>query len=145
MPTSSLNLLRLAHDYRLMATTRSSDGGMWNHMKKLPVSKIGQVWMVSPSHIESAPRMLAIQALHAMRLDPNDFRLRDDVITAIDGPLEGMLNHVAGNSEKLLAIAKAVADMESRWSKTFRGTTTNSAIKKLKDALAEARKAGIEI
>lgn len=112
-------------------------------MIKFPVTKSGEVWMVSPT--TSAARLLSVQALHAMKLDPNDFRLRDEVICAIDKPLEEMLNHVSGESEKLLAIAKAVAEMESRWSKTFRGTTTNSAIKKLKDALSEARKAGIKI
>lgn len=126
-----------------MAATRTGDGGLWDYMIKFPVTKSGEVWMVSPT--TSAARLLSVQALHAMKLDPNDFRLRDEVICAIDKPLEEMLNHVSGESEKLLAIAKAVAEMESRWSKTFRGTTTNSAIKKLKDALSEARKAGIKI
>lgn len=50
------------------------------------------VWMMDNERCESAARHLAIRALVAMDLDPNDFRLRDKVIMATADTLNRMLD-----------------------------------------------------
>lgn len=50
------------------------------------------VWMMDNARFESAARHLAIRAMVAMDLDPNDFRLRDKVIMATADTLNRMLD-----------------------------------------------------
>ena len=55
----------------------------------------GRTWMASPDRCESVSRMVAIDAMIALGLDPADFRTRDKLILAINPRINGTLDFVA--------------------------------------------------
>ncbi len=50
------------------------------------------VWASDENPAESASRLVAIDAMVALGLDPNDFRTRDKIITGISDRINGMLD-----------------------------------------------------
>lgn len=56
------------------------------------------VWMTSKDSQVSVAREIAMLAILAMDLDPNDFRLRDKVIVAISNVVAHSLDAVANDS-----------------------------------------------
>jgi len=53
------------------------------------------VWMADEERCESVARMVAIDAMIALGLDPREFKTRDRVITAISDRINGTLDTVA--------------------------------------------------
>ena len=53
------------------------------------------VWTSRGNPVESASRLVAIDAMVAMGLDSGDFRKRDKIISAICERVDGMLDHAA--------------------------------------------------
>lgn len=56
------------------------------------------VWMSDADRCESVARMIAIDAMCAIGLDPHDFKLRDKIISGIVTRVDGTLDFVAGGS-----------------------------------------------
>lgn len=52
----------------------------------------GGVWMHDAERTESVARMVAIDALRALGMDVNDFRIRDKVITGISARINSTLD-----------------------------------------------------
>ena len=52
------------------------------------------VWMHDESRCESVARMVAIDCMVSLGLDPNDFRTRDKIIVAISGRINQVLDEV---------------------------------------------------
>ena len=52
------------------------------------------VWMSNDYLCESVSRMVAIDAMIALDLDPNDFRIRDRIIKGICKRIDGTLDSV---------------------------------------------------
>ena len=52
------------------------------------------VWMSVASPYESVSRLIAIDAMKALDLDPNDFRTRDKIINGINNRVNGTLDAV---------------------------------------------------
>lgn len=52
------------------------------------------VWMHSEERTESVARMVAIDAMVALGLNPNDFKTRDKIIGAISDRINATLDHV---------------------------------------------------
>lgn len=61
---------------------------------KVVRSSVG-VWMAQDEEMVSVSRMIAIDAMRAMGLDPNEWRLRDEIISAICQRVDGTLDSVA--------------------------------------------------
>lgn len=64
--------------------------------------KDGGVWMASRERCESVSRMVAIEAMEAAGLDPDDFRLRDRIINAIHHRINGSLDDAAGRNRRTI-------------------------------------------
>ena len=52
------------------------------------------VWMYNEERTESVSRMVAIDAMIALGLNPEDFKTRDKIIVAISDRINGTLEHV---------------------------------------------------
>ena len=57
------------------------------------ITKHGEVWMLDSESCCSAERAIAVDAMLALGLDPNDWRLRDKLIQAISPRVTGMLDY----------------------------------------------------
>lgn len=79
------------------------------------------VWMHDEDRCESFARMVAIDAMRALGMDPSDFRKRDAVIEGISSRLKAALDEVAEGTEmpneKLEAVIKCLNGSPERFRK----------------------------
>ena len=61
-------------------------------------SKCG-VWMADPRRRLSASRMVAIDVMDTLGMDPGDFKMRDNLIDGIHDRINGMLDCVQQNRD----------------------------------------------
>ena len=62
------------------AATRATDSG---------------IWMSDAKRWCSVSRMIAVDVMMAMNLDPNDFRVRDKIINGINDRVNGTLDSIS--------------------------------------------------
>lgn len=60
----------------------------------IPTRTEGGVWMHSIDRTESVARMVAIDAMIALKMDPNDWRVRDEIISWISPRINATLDAV---------------------------------------------------
>ena len=64
-------------------------------MKKFKVRRSPEgVWLTDGGRYESVARAVAVDAMRALGLDPNDYRTRDKIIAGIHVRLEGSLDYL---------------------------------------------------
>lgn len=64
-------------------------------MTEVPERTPEGVWMHNSARTESMARVVAIDAMRALGMDPSDFRVRDKIIVAIGPRIDSAFDAVA--------------------------------------------------